>query len=222
VSSKEFLAWLFQQCTWREIHKLTRIVEHVTANVSKFVLWMLERRVALTHKRDVVNQSCRFLGNAFMSIATDDWCISIILWDLQNLTILSFKLTLSLELRHSPAVAEFQFCTCPLPRRKFDPSNFFHITFNQVPVVVFCTPSLTAGHETQESIMNSFHLNHQSIALGVLFLLNTVQTQAQATGEGNPPFETSSNAGPTITLTDFTAPSGSKPRPTTLLCILNL
>jgi hypothetical protein len=58
--------------------------------------------------------------------------------------------------------------------------------------------------------MNSFHLNHQSIALGVLFLLNTVQTQAQATGEGNPPFETSSNAGPTITLTDFTAPSGSK------------
>ncbi|KIM90544.1 hypothetical protein PILCRDRAFT_812297 [Piloderma croceum F 1598] len=54
------------------------------------------------------------------------------------------------------------------------------------------------------------HSFHKSTALGVLLLLAILQVQAQVTGEGNAPFDTSSSPTMTVSITDFSVPSGSK------------
>lgn len=56
--------------------------------------------------------------------------------------------------------------------------------------------------------MHSSHFTLKPIAF-LLFVI--MQIQGQVTGEGNAPFDTSSNSAMTITLTDSTEPSGSKP-----------
>jgi len=56
------------------------------------------------------------------------------------------------------------------------------------------------------------HSSHFTVLKPSAFLLLCImQVQGQVTGEGNAPFDTSSSSAMTITLTDSTEPSGSKP-----------